>query len=127
MPAPDIGVPLGVPVGRGRLNGVTHLRPRGNAAAFERQRPPPCSPRCDQADIGRVDRLTDERPAGRAQGKSHDSGGTMPVAIVQHGLDRLRLLWHPGVDALPAVYPLGNGASSLERGMHFGPSSPRSV
>jgi hypothetical protein len=67
MPArlpPNKGMPMGVPVRRGGLNGLTHSLPGFEAAAFECQRPQHFPPRFDQVKIGRVDGLKDERPSG---------------------------------------------------------------
>ena len=70
MPAtlsPNKGMPMSVPVRRGCLNGLTHLLPGFEAAAFEGQRSQHFPPRLDQIEIGRVDGLKDELPGGMGQ------------------------------------------------------------
>src|SRR6266704_237544 len=96
MPAaspPHKGMFMGIPVGRGRLDGLDDLLPGLKTPAFERQRAQDLPPGFDEVEVGRIRRLIDELPARMMDHEQQQVAAMMHLQIVHDGVDALCVFW----------------------------------
>jgi hypothetical protein len=113
---PDKGVAMRVPIGGGVRHRLADRLPRLEAAALKRQRAHHLPPRLDPIEVGGIGWLEDELPARVGQRPEQDVGRPVGGQVVEDGVDPLRLGPDPGIDLLPELNPVGDGAALIGDG-----------
>src|SRR3954469_3153152 len=109
--APDEGVLVLVPVGRGPFDGAPDLDPSVEAASLQGQGAQHLPPGLDQVQVGGVLGLEDELPARMQQGEQQHVGSAVDVEVVEPGVDARDRGIDPGVDPAQEVGPVDRGAT----------------
>src|SRR5712692_6226961 len=111
--APDEGMTMGVPIGRGGDDGRLELVPGLEAFAFEGERAQGLPPRFDQVEVGGVLGLEDELPARMGQGEEQHIERTVGAEVVEHRIDAFSIGRQPRLDLRQEVHPVRNCAPTV--------------
>ncbi len=122
-PPPDKGMLMGIPVGRGRLDGFNDLLPGLKASAFERQRTQDLPPGFNQIQVGGIRGLIDELPTRMMDHEQQQVTAMVHLQIVHDGVDALFVCWDLSIHITQEVHKMHGTAAWVA----LGPAVPRGL
>ena len=118
-PAPDEGMPMGVPVHGGVLHGFADFSPGLESAPLQCQCPQHLPPGLNEVEVRRILRLKDELPARMRQGEQQDIGGPMGTQMIHERVDPLPVRGNPGLYPCQEVDIVGCRPPRIRRRQRF--------